>query len=766
MIAVPEIFKARADSFGETMIGGSGVVSFRLPEYQRLYDWNKANVLRLLQDCSRGLAGLATSNHGSQHHYTFLGTVILATDTNKEPEFEGKSLLVVDGQQRLTTLMLLSCVLFKTIRNHETDIENVSDVKVQEWLKAECEEQLIRLYQCTTGQRHGLSQTTPFPRLVRSEEDIRSHSSDSRYTSDIASFFNEFGLYCKGACEEFPSTASQHNSYVLSIFEYIHDLIQEYVYQGKDTPSSEEADLPVIQRDTFGQIGCRALFTKLDSVGTETDQKRVVANIASSPEAEGLIRLLLFSAYVVQSVVLTIVQAPDEDIAFEIFDALNTTGEPLTALETLKPHIVRFESERCTSYSGSESESWWGRLETNVINAEQTPDQRQRKSKELVTNFALYYLGEKLGSDLGLQRNTLRNYFTRAGRHGDNVARKLIKSLARLSDFSVTYWDKECINGLAGPVSQSAEYDALKLCMRFIIDTNTTTVIPILARYWDEFDEMDEETTFLKAVKAVTAFLALRRAMTGGTQRIDSDFRSIMSHTDVPLCLGSGMSNRIPNIDELRSRFRELLAARPFNVRGKNEWLDQARETPLANANRVICRFLLLAAAHNALPDKDDPGLMKSEGVIPSDDRKFLSYSIWTDERYTTLEHVAPSNPNGGWDAGVYQRQVTRDTIGNLVLLPERENQSIGNSPWNKKKLFYQALMAKTERERESAITSAENQGLKFPKRTLDLIRGQKRLHILDPLGEVDEWTAQLIEERTENTLSLAWDQLATWIFD
>ena len=39
---------------------------------------------------------------------------------------------------------------------------------------------------------------------------------------------------------------------------------------------------------------------------------------------------------------------------------------------------------------------------------------RQKETKELVTGFALYYVGEKLGSDLKDQRNTLRTYFTRA----------------------------------------------------------------------------------------------------------------------------------------------------------------------------------------------------------------------------------------------------------------------------------------------------------------------------------------------------------------
>ena len=50
-------------------------------------------------------------------------------------------------------------------------------------------------------------------------------------------------------------------------------------------------------------------------------------------------------------------------------------------------------------------------------------------------------------------------------------------------------------------------------------------------------------------------------------------------------------------------------------------------------------------------------------------------------------------------------------------LLPERENSSIGNAPWDKKKLFYRTLVAKTEVEREKAITLAEQQGLTFGNR-------------------------------------------------
>ncbi len=157
--------------------------------------------------------------------------------------------------------------------------------------------------------------------------------------------------------------------------------------------------------------------------------------------------MLLFSSYLILYVVLTVVEAPSEDIAFDIFDALNTTGEPLTALETLKPHVVRFERDHGDGYSGSDSEHWWRVLEENVIDPYDTPDRRQRETKELVTGFAMYYVGEKIGADLNVQRNTLRNYFVQARHQDRDVASRIVRSLGNLAQFRRQYWDRDAIDG-------------------------------------------------------------------------------------------------------------------------------------------------------------------------------------------------------------------------------------------------------------------------------------------------------------------------------
>ena len=771
MIMVEDIFKARADSFGDTMIGRSGMASLKLPEYQRPYDWGRNNVLRLLQDCLNGLKGSASQSVG--HRYTFLGTVILTADEAKEPTFAGESLSIVDGQQRLTTLLLLSCALYVTIRNHEGDSASASTPQVEEWLEQEIREQLIRLYGCTTGQRQGPSPTTPFPRMVRAH-DVRGHlPGKSKYESGIAGFLNQFCEYCTVHVSDFSPMLDNSDDYLLAMYQFISAQIERFVYLGQATEDDQEDefDPPVLSGNEFTLPGCQTLFAKLNDVGLPPDVDGVLSNVASDGELEGLLRLLLFASYVVQSVVLAVVEAPNEEMAFDIFDALNTTGEPLTALETLKPYVVRFERQHGGGYPDSESESWWKVLEENVLEPYDTPDQRQKETKELVTGFALYYVGEKLGADLKDQRNTLRTYFTRAEQQNLDVARRIVRELGLMAQYRRQFWDKRAIDGLVGQQSQSGEYEDLKLCLRFISDSNTSTVIPILARYLIEFNEMDAEQYFLRAVKAVTAFLVLRRAITGGTAGIDSDFRKIMSLGTGPngdsLCLGPKMTNKILSIDDLRAEMRALLAAKRFAVTDKQSWINRAREIPLGSeGSQTVCRFLLFAAAHNARLHAEQPGLMEAEGVIESDELKFLTHATWIDQRYATLEHVAPAAASSGWDQRIYARLATRHTLGNLVLLPERENQSIGNAPWGKKTLFYRALVAKTEWERENAIELAQDQGLKFGNRTLKLIRNQDRLHMLDPIAEVEDWTVQFIEARTENVLDLAWDRIAPWLFD
>ena len=135
MQQISDIFIAEADNFENTINSHGGNVGFRVPEYQRTYDWNKENIKRLLEDCLNGFYYL--SNPKNEESYTFLGTLILVSEKS-EPSFDGTSLSVVDGQQRLTTLILICCALIEELFLREKDIHYLQKPTIS-WIKREIE---------------------------------------------------------------------------------------------------------------------------------------------------------------------------------------------------------------------------------------------------------------------------------------------------------------------------------------------------------------------------------------------------------------------------------------------------------------------------------------------------------------------------------------------------------------------------------------------------------------------------------------------------
>jgi len=80
---------------------------FEIPKYQRSYAWERQNVRELLEDIREAIE--SKSNH-------FMGTVVLS-----EGSADGEHFYVVDGQQRLTTLMLLISEITRGLQKSDSD---------------------------------------------------------------------------------------------------------------------------------------------------------------------------------------------------------------------------------------------------------------------------------------------------------------------------------------------------------------------------------------------------------------------------------------------------------------------------------------------------------------------------------------------------------------------------------------------------------------------------------------------------------------------
>ena len=295
----------------------------------------------------------------------------------------------------------------------------------------------------------------------------------------------------------------------------------------------------------------------------------------------------------------------------------------------------------------------------------------------------------------------------------------------------------------------------------------TKLALPILARYWSRDLKQRGDSDFIDTLKAVTAFLILRRAASGTTSGIDSDFRSIMEAKKFGLCAGVDQENKLIQPDKLKDAFKELLSKGKYKIKNKRGWVGQVVDNPLYQQSRELVRFLILVTAHQARASVDEPGCWSKSGIkISPNINDFLNYKTWISELYETVEHVAPDSDGSGkgWDSEIYKNNILRHSIGNLCLLPKRENAAIGNDSWGKKRAFYLALTEPTFSEQQKRIDEAANLGLTFSENIKKLLKDSGHLSLLDPLRNVENWSKSVIQARGRNIASLAWDYLWPWL--
>ena len=671
MLREPDkLFQATSQHLWDTVTRQGGPVGFRVPEYQRRYDWDTGNLKRLLEDCLNGFQRL--SQREVRESYTFLGTIILVNEESSEISFDGTSLSIVDGQQRLTTLSLLACALTNEIRTASqmlTGLQRSGTLPALplKWLLAERDLVISRLFKCSNGQLEHRNDTIPFPRIVRQGDDNRSAvRGGSEYKSGIARFLWAFSSFFEQHMWNDEHVAgfqpeSDESDRVLVNYRYLERQVRDYLRAADDQRNGDdsgELDCEVVRRQSFNRSGFRDLFGKLDSVGDESQQNAAMSLIAEESASEGLVRLLLFSWYFLKCVVLTRVETDNEERAFDIFDSLNTTGQPLTAIETLKPYVMKWERQR-TGYPGSESERQFARITEHLDEPlENDTLRRQEATRDLLVSFALLYSGEKRGRDLRVQREHLRKEFREASGKGPEDALLYLRTLADLAEFKRYYWDDPERLHPDHHRSGTDGAELLQLCLMFMSATKTTLAIPALARYWIQYTRDHDEDTLVAATQSITAFIAIRRSVTGGTSGIDSELRAIMSEINV-----GGHSRAFSN-DYLSAKLRDHLRKSRIGVTNKKLWVAKTEAIALAAHSRPLCRFLLLAAADGAMPDGD--GFLTREGVNRTDELKFFSPRVWGSEKYGTVEHVAPaSNPHQDWDRRFYDDGATYQTIGN-----------------------------------------------------------------------------------------------------
>jgi hypothetical protein len=794
-----KIFDAESESLYDFVSkNGRGLY---IPPYQRDYAWDKTNVERLIDDTIQGLNALLKRPDES---ITFLGTIITMNDAKKSTisplvknQVYGQVMTVIDGQQRLTTLLMMCLAMLVEIEVQWAEMQKLK-VEVSEdtkiWIESRVNNFRGLLSQMLAErQNNGEAEYRHFPKMIRAFSDTWSYEADkASYTSPIAWLLFEFVKYreqdgpnwakfpaqlkksAEGATNE---SERKHFSNILKVMrarfkslstddEFPDTLSIVRDADKQDMLFDEEFPPPMVE-------AMEAVLAGKKLVDADTGELIQNATVDKSERwwraANDLVALLFFAKFSLERITLVVVTATTEDFAFDVFEALNTTGQPLTAVETFTPKVV--QKVGMSEYNTSEEKKQID-IAFAYLKKASSADERQKRSAELLVAFALAEKGEKRSKNLADQRRFMREAFDEYSSRKEQ--QEFIRHLAELARFFDTVWVSDStrpkIDGMDVP-------DPAALCIRFLVDFGHTITAPLLAQYAaavaitsDQTEKKQALADFCAVVFAVTAFTVLWRSSRTTTDRIDQVYRDLMSKgapdAGVP-CLARGMrgDSALPGpekiqkalVDRLRAP-RDQTGGGGANIAGKQEWVEKVVMLPIHDTNVRLARFVLLLAFHDAVESPGGKLIQGKSGSHPT-----LNWETWTSERLASVEHIAPEKRLKGWPEELYNDEEF-ERLGNLTLVPKRTNSSLSNRPWEQKRQFFSALAAPSEDAANIIIKAMVDSGVNISATAGPIYSGQYLPHV-HTIGNVEgDWNLKAVDSRGRELADLVWRRIAPWL--
>ncbi len=387
-----------------------------------------------------------------------------------------------------------------------------------------------------------------------------------------------------------------------------------------------------------------------------------------------------------------------EDFAINLFNTLNTTGQPLTAFEVLKSELHTIEQDLSKKINDIQSKI----IKQYIF---------QRKKIITHTGKLLLYLPLYRG-DFTENGYTLsdkkfkdqRGYLKEVLKNKDvESAQSIVNDIEIIDDFYSKYWLKP------DSFPQLFQEHDEQICFQFLSELKHDRVLPILIRFYKENQKL-----LGKCVKTCTAFSVLWRAFCdGGTSGIDKAYKEI--------------SLKLKNyeIQELNTQLKILFFNKieSQNIQKiKSSW-TQKLKTSTIYKNQKLSKLLLFLAYNQRDFDPAQKLLRSGKGI------NILTLYHWKDQDYKTIEHIIPKS-----DRSIIGHT---HTLGNLTLLPQVLNSSLGNKPFSDKLKQYKIF------------TQTENKD-KYPY-----------LPIIAHIAHYNQFEKKEIESRSEVLAEFIWKTLA-----
>ena len=753
-IKPPEIETIRS------FIGDDVSPGIYIPAYQRRFSWGENEYVRFFED----IAG-EISAEGQDTYYTLLGNIVCFDDTEKhyvdpgeEKEQPATLYNVVDGQQRLSFIVLLSIAMHQYIADAENDYGgNAALAEEAKRLQRDLE----NIFSVKIRNNPDLS-----PKVIRAiEDEWKATSSTSNFTSPIARYTKQYLDYCKiGSSQPFKYDRSallgdeeeKHDKF-LNNMDSLHEILAEFCSQSeKDLASS--TSIPAIKEILRNDKLMKVLFPRgLALAKIDAGEQRVF-------------RAILLGNYICKCVLLIVIQTKkDYQRSFSVFSAINSAGKLLNAFEIFVPTVVDFEDkhkghgEYFTGYHSSPSFDYIKDITNHLDKIGNKKNRDDSYAKELAIAFALSYSGKALEGGLFRQQRFLNEEF--ASIETPEKKREFVKLLYYVHKARQLYdlpriTINSILQGHEEPDGMRKDLDAAVFCLEFLHDSKFTLSIPILARYLYNMHEQafDEKSIglFCQSIKQTASFCALWRSSSGSsTSGIDDELRKVMGCRKLSRKLGVCLEQ-----DELKECFKKPLREKLFSQ--QKGWAERANQTSMKSCKHVA-KFILLVGSHNTCV-KPGPQIEKHRAPFYN---LTIKEKTFRDDAYATLEHIVPVREQE--TEIVKYDPLTKDQLWNIVFLPKGINSAVSNNPWRIKQMQYSVFSSETEDERTEKIkelnelkkelgkketlfkTQMPEPAFSTMTRYLAMIDGKKH----------PEYTKELGLERNKRLLEFAWEILA-----
>lgn len=461
------------------------------------------------------------------------------------------------------------------------------------------------------------------------------------------------------------------------------------------------------------------------------------------------LRAVAFTEYFLNGVVVTVIRVGELDYAYNIFESLNTSGMPLTVLDTFYAKVTyeMDHDEKTKQEIKNEIDE-----KIKIIRGEFAWDVH-----DLVSIFALSYYAQRVSSAIVEQRRFLNSNYDNSDNKLDFISR-LYNAFLIFRDLRFKYTQEgaatKTVHDYGELESKLEPID--KLCIDLLCGSMPTAfavLVPFYARLHEDPKSDECLSDFTEGLRMLASFLTLVRLH--HNYRAENLLRKI--YTVMKEIKGSG-KEITPDLQAVRKSLENIMINEGiYDNQGptyKEYWAGAVAENNnlySSSGIKPLTRFMLLILRGGAVCQMDSYllSLSNKKLEIPM---TFFDY---------TIEHVAPQSGKGDWDQNIY-KQGRLNRLGNLMTLPSGINMSIKDHDFIKKYSYARSNYCEDEEQFKKLLEDCGGTMTDVHHRLRDKPVEQSfdvLIMVHKKRGD-NGWYQSLIDERGLNMAELAYDIL------